>query len=81
MHIIRAVFSMTLHCTVSDDYNPLCQHTFQGYIYMYVCTHTHKHTQKKDIIYMCHKKRGHLPFSDHKNEDISAKKGSYKGDA
>jgi len=39
-----------------------------------VYTHT-----KNVIIYICHKKRGHLPFTDHKKEYISAKKDIEKG--
>jgi len=39
-----------------------------------VYTHT-----KKVIIYICHKKRGHLPFIDHKKEVISAKTDVKKG--
>jgi len=54
MQIISVVFSMKLHFRLSDDYNPICHHKIQGNIYI------------KVIIYICHKKRGHLPLIDQK---------------
>jgi hypothetical protein len=42
MRIIRAVFSMTLHCTLLDACNPLSTHVSR-----LTHTHTHTHTDRE----------------------------------
>jgi len=71
MQIVRVVFSVTLHFRLSDDYNSLYQDTFQGNIQTYIYIMV--------ITYICHKKRGHLQLTDHKREDISAKRKFKRG--